>query len=65
MEPGGTAGPRRVGTGGARRERSTTNTPRLRKSNCRFRGKGRGRKRDHDESLATGEVGMDPAPPNS
>lgn len=32
MEPGGTAGPRRVGTGGARRERTATNTPRLRKS---------------------------------
>ncbi|CAN0087615.1 unnamed protein product [Ectocarpus sp. 8 AP-2014] len=65
MEPGGTAGPRRVGTGGARRERTATNTPRLRKSNC-FRSKGEVKRgRDNDGRLADGEGKRDSARPNA
>ncbi|CBJ26961.1 hypothetical protein Esi_0051_0035 [Ectocarpus siliculosus] len=66
MEPGGTAGPRRVGTGGTRRERTATNTPRLRKSNRRFRSKGEvERRRDNDGRLADGEGKRDSARPNA
>ncbi|CAM9368717.1 unnamed protein product, partial [Ectocarpus sp. 13 AM-2016] len=66
MEPGSTAGPRRIGTGGVRRERTATNTPRLRKSNCRFRSKGEvKRRRDNDRRLADGEGKRDSARQNA